>query len=706
MAGTSYFWQGGRKIEIEQSGREITVEAIGPEEVYEAAERADVAVERVESVAPSLVRVELPEDRDRGMAKLRESHVVHHVYHTKDHPDDQVLISDTFFIKFTDDAPSHMIRRYLQDEHLEVVDDFGKNRLLVRVTDETGRNPIRAANAAVRRAEVEYAEPNLVRELVKFAFLPSDPLFPRQWHLHAPDDAHDLVEDADINAPEAWDYTLGIRDVVVAVADDGFDLTHPDFQGRGKIAGRLNVIPNGSSLTYDDQVQPRAGDYHGTPCAGVALADQNGIGAVGVAPGCSLLAVRFPLTLSDAQLAKMFEWISARAEVVSCSWGVGPANAPMATTLRERISELATSGGRRGKGLIFCVAAGNNNCPVKDLNNSQPYAYRDRFGIRRHYSGPIDRWIAAHSDVITVSASTSLKTRSAYSSWGREINVCAPSNNFDDLQEFSPRGLGIVTTDNEGFGASSDFTANSRYTSRFGGTSSATPTVAGVCALVLSVNPSLTGRAVRQIIEQTADKDLRIESESDVNEPGDFDGNGFSLWFGYGKVNAANAVKQAADRRVEQVVVEAESEDGAQAIPDTGEFVESRIEIRDDGELGELRVAVDIQHPYIGDLRVDLVAPDGTAVMLHNHEGGFRDHIQRVYTPRDLPALRAFEGKSVRGTWTLRIQDTWSMDQGTLQGWRLIARVAAPALEPAAPVVSRDGQASQKRRRKERRAAV
>ena len=108
---------------------------------------------------------------------------------------------------------------------------MGNKTYLVRVTEATGRNPIRTANAAASRDDVEYAEPNLVRRLARFAFIPPDTLFPKEWHLHAPVARPPaLVAGAGIFAPEAWDLTRGRRDIVVAVADDGFDLTHPDFR--------------------------------------------------------------------------------------------------------------------------------------------------------------------------------------------------------------------------------------------------------------------------------------------------------------------------------------------------------------------------------------------------------------------------------------------------------------------------------------------
>jgi subtilisin family serine protease len=515
---------------------------------------------------------------------------------------------------------------------------------------------------------------------MKFAFIPPDELFARQWHLHAPVAGPDLVAGAGIFAPEAWDLTRGRRDVVIAVADDGFDLTHPDFQGEGKVVAKLNATLRGGSnhavIDWDDNVSPRPGDYHGTPCLGVAVTEGNGTGVVGVAPGCALVAVRFPhAVMSDAHFIVMFEKISALADVVSCSWGVGPADAPMSTTIKNAMAVLARSGGRRGKGLVFCIAAGNNNCPVQDLENTRTYRFRDHFGIIRSYRGPIDRWIAAHPDVITVSASTSRKTRSAYSSWGRQICVCAPSDNWDDLGQISPPGRGITTTDNEGFGLNSDFTPGSRFTDDFGGTSSATPTVAGVGALVLSANPSLTALEVRQILQQTADKDLSLVTDTPVNEDGAFNDEGFSLWFGYGKVNAFRAVQAAVAGAGTERLVDVRNEVSLE-IPDVGAPILSAIDINEEGKIADLRIQVDISHPFIGDLRVDLIAPDGAGVVLHNHTGGSARDLVRTYSTQDTPALRPHLNRPIRGTWQLRVRDSFRLDVGRLNGWRIAARVA------------------------------
>jgi subtilisin family serine protease len=683
MAETNYFWQGGRKIAVQKDTSAITIHATSEANAQAAATRAGVQLDSVHATTPGLVRATVAQDREGAVDKLRAQHnVVHHVYRNAAAPDaNEYLITESFFLKFKPGTPQSAITEFMAAESLVLERDLGDSTFLVRVTDATGKNAIRCANAAMERSDVEYAEPNLVRQLQRF-FIPPDELFATQWHLHAPQEKTDLVPGAGIFAPEAWDLTRGRREVVIAVADDGFDLTHPDFIGDGKVVARLNATLRGmggnAAIEWDGNVQPRAGDYHGTPCLGVAVAEGNGRGVVGVAPGCSLVAVRFPLQqMTDAHFIVMFQKVSTLADVISCSWGVGPADAPMSTALRTAMTTLAETGGRRGKGLIFCIAAGNNNCPVQDLANTRTYRYRTQFGIRS-YSGPIDRWVAAHPSAITVSASTSRKTRSAYSSWGRQISVCAPSDNWDDLGQTRPRGLGIVTTDNEGAGAGSDFTPGSRFTDQFGGTSSATPTVAGVCGLVLSANPALTGLQVRDLLRRTADKDLSLVTDTPVNEPGAFDANGFSLWFGFGKVNAAKAVREAAGGTAPIDMIDVRATPGIR-IPDVGAPVTSALEVARDGVIEDLRVQVQITHTYIGDLRVDLLAPDGTAVVLHNNTGGSADNLVRTYSVADLPALRGLSGKSVRGRWQLRVVDTFRLDVGRLDSWRLVARVANPA---------------------------
>ena len=225
MSETNYFWQGGRKIEVQKDDSTITIHANSEAEARTEAERVGVEMREIAPVAPGLVRATIIDDRERSVNRLRAEHnVVHHVYHDQQTGESEYLITESFFIKFKQDTPENRILEYVAAENLVVEQAIGDKTYLMRVTDATGRNPIRTANAAASRDDVEYAEPNLIRPLMKFAFIPPDDLFPQQWHLHAPVDSADLVAGAGIFAPEAWELTLGKREIGIAVADDGFDI--------------------------------------------------------------------------------------------------------------------------------------------------------------------------------------------------------------------------------------------------------------------------------------------------------------------------------------------------------------------------------------------------------------------------------------------------------------------------------------------------
>ena len=99
------------------------------------------------------------------------------------------------------------------------------------------------------------------------------------------------------------------------------------------------------------------------------------------------------------------------------------------------------------------------------------------------------------------------------------------------------------------------------------------------------------------------------------------------------------------------------------AIPDMT-TVSDTIAVPDSGTATSVSVSVDITHAWIGDLLVELIAPDGTTRTLHNREGGGADDIDQTYTPD-------FGGVSIAGIWTLRIYDGVNADPGVLNNWTL-----------------------------------
>ena len=92
------------------------------------------------------------------------------------------------------------------------------------------------------------------------------------------------------------------------------------------------------------------------------------------------------------------------------------------------------------------------------------------------------------------------------------------------------------------------------------------------------------------------------------------------------------------------------------------------------GLIVRAEVELDILHSFIGDLRVVLVSPAGTAVTLHERKGGQDDSIVATFTEATTPALTALVGQARAGTWRLRVSDHEGQDVGKLRRWKLILR--------------------------------
>jgi len=252
----------------------------------------------------------------------------------------------------------------------------------------------------------------------------------------------------------------------------------------------------------------------------VACADGK-FGASGVAPLAKLMPIRMMSQLGSQGEANAFYWAAENgADVISCSWG--PADGrwwdpndplhdtvvPLPDSTRLALDYVVTRG-RNGKGCIVLFAAGNGNESV----DNDGYASYER--------------------VLAVAASNDRSVRSVYSDFGDAIFCAFPSNDFEFPEEDRPAPLtpGIWTTDRTARPGYS----NDDYTNSFGGTSSACPGAAGVAALVLSCNPSLTRDEVNDV--------LRRACEQIDPEDGEYDEQGHSHLYGYGRLNAESAVR-------------------------------------------------------------------------------------------------------------------------------------------------------------------
>ncbi|MGQ4649307.1 S8 family serine peptidase [Lyngbya aestuarii] len=627
-----------------------------------------------------------PEQRDAAMQAARDDEAVayaSHVYQLQGNPETLVYLTDQLTIQFSAAADEIVLAQIAAEFGLRLVQPVQgiPNTFVFQLTSEAQENPIKITNRLMGRPEVLIAEPNIVVPQEPH-YRPRDNHYSQQWYLHH-EGGTSLAVGSHIDIEKAWDITRGDRSIVVAVTDDAIDLNHPDFQGSGKIVAPRDFkdkdflpLPNSTN------------ESHGTACAGIAVAEENGIGIVGVAPGCGLMPVRTTGFLDDSTIEELFDWaVEHNASVISCSWGPATVSFPLSLRQRAAITRAATKG-RNGKGCVIVFAAGNANRPVSGTIFERGWPQDVLKGPTKWLGG-----FTVHPDVITVSACTSLSKKAAYSNWGTNVSVCAPSNNAPPGAWFEKTGyiytapairvplvgLGIFSADLIGVLGyeTGDFVRT------FGGTSSACPVVAGVAALILSANSELTAQEVRQILEQTADKIVDQQPDPQLGmRLGTYDSNSHSQWFGYGKVNAKRAV-QAAQQRISQgqpsgIRYLQGRNDQKIAIPDdNSQGVTSAIRVNDSGLVKEIKVTVDIEHDFLGDLEVRIIPPTGQTVLLQNRTLGVQTQLQETYVWETAPALKQLLNQPAAGIWRLQVVDYAPTDTGELKSWDLVLGIVS-----------------------------
>ncbi|MGL5082980.1 MAG: S8 family serine peptidase [Microcoleaceae cyanobacterium] len=639
-----------------------------------------MAVNHVTTIAPGVEELEVaPNQLNEAMNQARESDAIayaSHVYRLDNGGGAEFYLNNQVTVQFRESVSEATRQSLATAQGLKLLKKLEgvPNAYVYQVTDQATENPIKIANRLAQNPEVSMAEPNITVRTQKY-YKPRDSMYPKQWYLHH-NGGPQLAANSHISAEKAWEITRGVRSVVVAVTDDSVDLNHPDFQGLGKVVAPLDL------KGQDRLPMPEAAsDNHGTSCAGVAVAEENGTGIVGVAPGSALMPIRTTGYLDDESVEKIFDWAWQQgASVISCSWGASAVNFPLSLRQQAAITRAATKG-RNGRGCVVLFAAGNANRPISGTINEQGWPNNLLKGQVQWLSG-----FAVHPEVIAVSASTSLNKKAAYSNWGTQISVCGPSNNAPPGMWFPETGyigtpppiqaplsgLGVFTADRVG-AAGYD---QGDFTPYFGGTSSATPVVAGVAALVLSVNPNLTAQEVRRLLEQTADKIVDPDPDPQLGiRLGTYDSKGHSQWFGYGKVNAYEAVKLAQSQLASQQQVTRRVEQTNRqpiSIPDNNpKGMASPIAIAETSTVQDIQVMVDLEHEYLGDVEVHLVEPQGRRVLLQGRTLGRQTQLKQTYTMQNAPALKQLLNLSAKGNWQLNVVDQAPYHTGQLKQWTL-----------------------------------
>lgn len=378
--------------------------------------------------------------------------------------------SEFLLVRFQPQAPDREIAAHIRERDAEDVSqepsllEMGLRR--VRIKEPKRQHALEAAKRFVQSPLVREAGPDWAQlHSALNATIPNDTHYPNQWNMTI------------IDAPDGWDLSIGAATVVIAILDTGCDLNHEDLSAKYvPVADRRDVVAN--TNTPEDDLG------HGTCCAGIAAAlSNNNQGVAGVAWNCRIMPIRTignqGYYLTETEVVSAINWARVHgAHVISMSWHHdGPhANADAAIT------------NAHGANIVLAAASGNYEPILPPNTISYP---------------------ANHPLVMAVGATDQSDHRCVWtpgfqaSQFGPALSVVAP-------------GIDTWATDRSGsnVGYNNALDPNvppygdggGNYYSRFGGTSGATPHVAGLAGLLRSLYPALTNDQIRFVIEKTAEK--------------------------------------------------------------------------------------------------------------------------------------------------------------------------------------------------------
>jgi subtilisin family serine protease len=408
--------------------------------------------------------------------------------------EDRLLLETSrIVVQFAEDVASDNVAAILERYRVIAIGRIGFIDRGFRAAVISG-NAADVCRALMENDEVEFAEPDFIEQVGQRTW-PGDPKIGQQWHLRN-NGSGGGTTGADISAEAAWDVTNGTG-ARLAIVDNGFDAHHEDL-AFGSLSGWYRQTTDFVDADFLPGTNGMPRGDHGTACVGMAGATgNNGKGGCGVAWGAETSMVaclpdqvgtQTTLARALAQAADPSQEIEGAnpangAHVIGCSLGPNSAAWSISQTLREAI-EFVTRRARNGRGVPLVWACTNGNFPIS-----------------------ADK-VASHPDVIAVGRST-YRDEDDGSGFGPELAFLAP-------------GVDVLLP-----------SQGNRYRTTTG-TSFAAPCAAGVAALILSANPSLTRAQVRQILADTCDKVGSLPYAGGRNER-----------FGFGRINAAAAVRAA-----------------------------------------------------------------------------------------------------------------------------------------------------------------
>ena len=335
--------------------------------------------------------------------------------------------------------------------HPEMAARHGLDRTFILEVPEGTDTWAMATTFAALEDQVEYAEVDSIGTVAEL--IPDDPELYLQYGLHNTGQTGG-TEDADIDAPEAWEIHTGdLGTVTVAVIDSGVT-PHPEFQDR--MVPGINVAdPDNPDDTEDECDPDGTPSGHGTHVAGIiAAAGNNGFGVAGVTWGASIMPVR---VFAGASPCGGLESTTADGIVWAVDHGADICNIslqfPTGTQTLQDAVDYA-----HGNGVLVISAAGNN-----DYCGAYQICFPARF-----------------PNSMAVTATDDDDHRASFSNSGSEVDLCAPGKSI--YSTYRTGGYGYMN-----------------------GTSMAAPYVSGLAALIWSLVPDLTHDEIRAVLTSTTD---------------------------------------------------------------------------------------------------------------------------------------------------------------------------------------------------------
>jgi hypothetical protein len=420
--------------------------------------------------------------------------------------DKTTAVSNIFYVKLKHESDFDKLKKLADSTHVAILRrvKYTNRWYALQTNIQSMGNSLNMSNLFWETGWFEAVDPGFIFHFSPCSSCVTDSSFSsKQWNMQH------------IHACDAWNLTTGNPNVKVAVIDEGVNESHREFS---------NTAISYSYDVQNNQIGAHTYGFHGTFVGGIIFAGHNDHQVAGVAPDVSIINLSHSLKESDTLAEEMKDAIhmavNQQADVINCSWTDKNGQVDLFSPLLEEAIDSAIDYGRNGKGCVVVFAAGNYHYMVEYPGN-----YR--------------------KEILTVGASTQQFKRWENSGIG--------SANGDNLDVMAP-GDNIYSTSTDYTGYKSD-----------AGTSYAAPHVSGIAALMLSVNPNLTGQQVRDIIETTAQRigvDNNNKNYIYSNSPQHPNGT-WNFDMGYGIVDAYAAVQKAVNHHNDLYIRDTVTDDGS-----------------------------------------------------------------------------------------------------------------------------------------------